>query len=282
MAHLQGYIRQNCLPVLPNRRRYADVPKILQKSKKLWSGLASLRTDNPTTSYQQHKNRAPTYHSTAEQKGRATLKQRPSQPARQPDSQPRLPNPLYDCERTLFTAMTSYGEARLTGPPRANLVDDLNSTSGLVLTFGLVAFVLGTLNLLGAIRDDGVDWDGSDGVFPPILGLLGNLTLTLFGMTSVFVGFQYLTSRWGSKSASLFGLVITLAAWFPFLVTIAQIAFQAHHENIGGGPPLNIPFPASSGEVSLHCCTVFYGSYTDMQSSPCFCDFFFSLSSVFL
>ncbi|CAN0508569.1 unnamed protein product, partial [Laminaria digitata] len=75
--------------------------------------------------------------------------------------------------------------------------------------------------------DDGVDWDGASDVFPPILNLLGALTVTIFGMSSVFLGFQYLACRWGSKAGSLFGLAITLAAWFPFAVNIAQIAFHA-------------------------------------------------------
>lgn len=157
--------------------------------------------------------------------------------------------------------MTSYGEARLMAAPRANLVDDLTTTSGLVVAFGLLAFIPGTINLIGGAKDSGVDWDGADGVFPPIAVLLGDLTVTLFGMSSVFIGFQYLACRWGSKTVSLFGLAITLAAWFPFLVTIARIAFQAHHENVGG-PPLSITFPTTQNEVSAQqqharcCCTV--------------------------
>lgn len=148
--------------------------------------------------------------------------------------------------------MTSYGEARLTSAPRANLVDDLTTVSGLVLAFGILVFLPGTIDLIGAISDDNVDWNGSSGVFPPILLLLAQVVVTLFGMSSVFLGFQYLACRWGSKAGSLFGLGITLAAWFPFAVTISRIAFQAHHENVFDGPPLLIPYPAAStSDVSL-------------------------------
>lgn len=146
--------------------------------------------------------------------------------------------------------MTSYGEARLTSAPRANLVDDLTTVSGLVLAYGLLVFIPGTMDLIGASAEN-VDWNGADGVFPPILGLLANLVVTLFGMSSVFLGFQYLSCRWGSKAGSLFGLGITLAAWFPFSVTIALIAFQAHHKNISTGAPLFIPYDVSTSEVGV-------------------------------
>lgn len=145
--------------------------------------------------------------------------------------------------------MTSYGEARLMAGPRANLVDDLTTTAGLVLAFGLLAFIPGNAGLMNSIMDGDVDWNGSDTVFPPIVSLLGDITVTLFGMTSVFIGFQYLACRSGSKTSSLFGLAITLAAWFPFLVNIARISFLAHNE-IVSGPPLVVAFPASKNEVS--------------------------------
>lgn len=134
--------------------------------------------------------------------------------------------------------------------PRANLVDDLTTTAGLILCFGLLAFIPGNGGLMNSIRDDDVDWNGSDTEFPPIVSLLGDITVTLFGMSSVFIGFQYLACRWGSKTSSLFGLAITLAAWFPFLVNIARISFLAHKE-IVGGPPLVVAFPASKNDVSL-------------------------------
>lgn len=146
--------------------------------------------------------------------------------------------------------MTSYGEARLTGSPRANLVDDLTTVSGLIIVFGLLAGIPGVRDLIGAAAEN-VDWEGDpgNGVFPPILGLLANLVVALFGLVSVFLGFQYLVGKWGSKASALFGLGITLAAWFPFLVTIALISFQADNENIAGAPLL-ISYPASKSEVS--------------------------------
>lgn len=145
--------------------------------------------------------------------------------------------------------MTSYGEARLTAAPRANLVDDLTGVSGLILAYGLLVLLPGSIGLITEAGDN-IDWDGGDAVFPPILRLLGNLVLTLFGMASVFLGFQYVACKWGSKLGSLLGLAITLAAWFPFTVMIAFIGFQAKEKNIGGGP-LTIPFPVSEGEVSV-------------------------------
>lgn len=144
--------------------------------------------------------------------------------------------------------MASYGDVRLTGTPRANIVEDLTTVSGLIITFGLLAFVPGTLSLIDMAAEN-VDWDGDDDVFPPILRLLASITVMLLGMSSVFLGFQYLVCKWGTKASSLFGLGITLAAWFPFTVQVAFIAFQAHHKNITA-PPL-ITFPDSTdGEVS--------------------------------
>ncbi|CAM9302087.1 unnamed protein product [Ectocarpus sp. 12 AP-2014] len=149
--------------------------------------------------------------------------------------------------------MTSYGEARLMDSPRANLVDDLTTTSGLILAYGIIVIIGGTVDLTAASAE-GVDWNGSDGVFPPIVILLAQLTVTLFGLVSMFLGFQYVACRWGSKATSLFGLGITLAAWFPFLTTVSLIAFQADHGNVGGGAgPLQILHPTisvSQGEIN--------------------------------
>ncbi len=39
---------------------------------------------------------------------------------------------------------------------------------------------------------------------------------------------------------SLIGLLVTLAAWFPFLVTISVISFNAHHGNVSAGGPLQL------------------------------------------
>ncbi|CAM9235177.1 unnamed protein product [Scytosiphon promiscuus] len=152
--------------------------------------------------------------------------------------------------------MTSYGEARLTGSPHANLVDDLTTVSGLILAYGIIVIIGGTVDLAGAAGggDRSNDWNGSDGVFPPIVLLLAQLTVTTFGLVSVFLGFQYVACRWGSKTSSLIGLMATLAAWFPFLVTVSLISFQAHHENVGGGAgPLQIAHPTitvSKGEIN--------------------------------
>lgn len=153
--------------------------------------------------------------------------------------------------------MASYGEARLTGAPRGNMVEDLTHTSGLIVAFGLLTFVPGTVDLIGSSAEN-VDWNGSDGVFPPIVGLLANLTVTLFGMSSVIIGFMYLSSKYASKLTALLGLGITLAAWFPFLVTVSLILFQADHKNIAG-PPLLVPADASNSEVNTSsCCLVCY------------------------
>ena len=63
-----------------------------------------------------------------------------------------------------------------------------------------------------------------------------------------YVQKQYLACRWGSKTSSLVGLAVTLAAWFPFLTTAALVMFQAYHKNITGGP-LVIPGDPSRTEV---------------------------------
>lgn len=143
--------------------------------------------------------------------------------------------------RDKMMSPTSYAEPRLRSAPHANLVDDLTQTSGLVLVYGLIAFIPNIAALAGA-SDVDVDWDGADEVFPPILNLLGSLTVSLFGLSSIFIGYQYLGFKWGTTTLSLFGLAITLAAWFPFLVTVSHIAFQADHR-IVSSPPLLILYP---------------------------------------
>ncbi|CAN0314422.1 unnamed protein product, partial [Ectocarpus sp. 13 AM-2016] len=125
--------------------------------------------------------------------------------------------------------------------------------AGLILAYGIIVIIGGTVDLTAASAE-GVDWNGSDGVFPPIVILLAQLTVTLFGLVSMFLGFQYVACRWGSKATSLFGLGITLAAWFPFLTTVSLIAFQADHGNVAGGAgPLQISHPTisvSQGEIN--------------------------------
>lgn len=142
--------------------------------------------------------------------------------------------------------MTSYGETRMMGSPRANLMDDLTQVAGLILAFGLMVSIVAVHDLVDVAAEN-VDWNGSDGVFPPIVLLLAQIVVTLFGLVSVFLGFQYLASKWGSKFGALVGLAVTLAAWFPFLVTIAYIAFQANNNNPTG--PLTIPFDPTETEV---------------------------------
>lgn len=151
--------------------------------------------------------------------------------------------------------MASYGVARLTADPKSNFIDDMTTTAALTLMVGIIAFVFGTFNLIGVAAED-VDWDGEDGVFPPILLLLANVVQTLFGLVSVFIGFQYVACKWGSTWSSLLGLGVTLAAWFPFLVQIALIGFNADNEIIGGGP-LTIPFEVTRQEVRerARCCS---------------------------
>lgn len=134
------------------------------------------------------------------------------------------------------------------GAPRANLVDDLTQVSGLILAFGCVIAIPAVHDLVGVAAED-VDWNGAEDVFPPILGLLANLTVSVFGLSSIFLGFQYLACKWGSKFGSLVGLAITLAAWFPFLVTIARIIFQADKKTPGG--PLSIPATSTDSEVCI-------------------------------
>ena len=143
--------------------------------------------------------------------------------------------------------MTSYGVARLTADPKSNFIDDMTTTAALTLLVGILAFVFGTVGLIGVAAED-VDWDGEEEVFPPILLLLANIIQTLFGLVSVFIGFQYVACKWGSTWSSLFGLGITLAAWFPFLVQIALISFNADNDNIAAGP-LTIPFEVTQQEV---------------------------------
>lgn len=152
--------------------------------------------------------------------------------------------------------MTSYGVTRLTADPKNNFIDDMTTTAALTLMVGIFPFVLGTVGLVGVVvavnddsdGEDGVDWDDSDGVFPPMVLLLANIVQTLFGLISIIIGFQYVACKWGSKMTSLIGLAITLAAWFPFLVQIALIGYNANQENLGEGP-LVIAFEATQEEV---------------------------------
>lgn len=139
--------------------------------------------------------------------------------------------------------MTSYGEARLTAAPRANFVEDVTQVAGLTVIFGLFALVPNIINLSSEAEDQSNSvWegDGENGTFPPIARLLGFMTVSLFGLVSIFVGFQYLVCKWGSKLTSLLGLGITLAAWFPFLVIVSFVLYQADFQNVGGGGPLQI------------------------------------------
>eukprot|EP00903_Cladosiphon_okamuranus_P013017 g12145.t1 len=147
--------------------------------------------------------------------------------------------------------MTSYGETRLQQSPRANLVDDLTTVSGLILAYGVVVTIGGITDLAGASAaiDVAPDIGGSEGVFPPIVLLLAQLTVSTFGLVSIFLGFQYVACRWGSKGSALVGLLVTLAAWFPFLVTVSLVAFNAHHKNIDGGP-LTIPGTPSQTDIN--------------------------------
>lgn len=63
---------------------------------------------------------------------------------------------------------------------------------GLILAYGIIVVIGGTNDLAGAALgvDTADDIGGSDGVFPPIVWLLAQLTVTLFGLVSVFLGFQ--------------------------------------------------------------------------------------------
>lgn len=134
------------------------------------------------------------------------------------------------------------------GAPRANLIDDLTQVAGLILAFGCVIAIPAVHDLVGAAAED-VDWSGSEDEFPPILGLLANLTVSVFGLSSIFLGFQYLACKWGSKVGSLIGLAITLAAWFPFLVRISRIIWGADKKMSGG--PLILPAASTDSEVRI-------------------------------
>lgn len=63
---------------------------------------------------------------------------------------------------------------------------------GLILAYGIIVLIGGTNDLAGAAFevDTTDDVGGSDGVFPPIVWLLAQLTVTTFGLVSVFLGFQ--------------------------------------------------------------------------------------------
>lgn len=64
--------------------------------------------------------------------------------------------------------------------------------AGLILAYGIIVLIGGTNDLAGAAFgvDTADDIGGSDGVFPPIVWLLAQLTVTTFGLVSVFLGFQ--------------------------------------------------------------------------------------------
>ncbi|CAM9617898.1 unnamed protein product [Choristocarpus tenellus] len=112
----------------------------------------------------------------------------------------------------------------------------MTQTSGMIVLFGVLAMVPAVLDLI-AISGDNVDWNGEPNkAFPPIVGLIANIVVVIFGFSSVFIGFQYLASQWGSKAASTFGLFITLLAWFPFWATVANIGFSAENNLTTGGP----------------------------------------------
>lgn len=63
---------------------------------------------------------------------------------------------------------------------------------GLILAYGIIVIIGGTVDLAGASNgiENAPDIGGSDGVFPPIVLLLAQLTVTLFGLVSTFLGFQ--------------------------------------------------------------------------------------------
>lgn len=64
--------------------------------------------------------------------------------------------------------------------------------AGLILAYGVIVIIGGTTDLAGASAgvDAADDLGGSEGVFPPIVLLLAQLTVTMFGLVSVFLGFQ--------------------------------------------------------------------------------------------
>lgn len=63
---------------------------------------------------------------------------------------------------------------------------------GLILAYGIIVIIGGTTDLSAASFgiDNASDIGGSDGMFPPIVLLLAQLTVTMFGLVSVFLGFQ--------------------------------------------------------------------------------------------
>lgn len=64
--------------------------------------------------------------------------------------------------------------------------------AGLTLAYGLIVLIGGTVDLAGAAGGGHAsnNWGGETGVFPPILLLLAQLTVTTFGLVSVVLGFQ--------------------------------------------------------------------------------------------
>ncbi len=78
--------------------------------------------------------------------------------------------------------------------------------TGLILAYGVIVIVGGTRDLAGAAGggDRSNDWlgDPDNGVFPPIVGLLAQLTVTMFGLVSVFLGFQVCVRAYGARLSS--------------------------------------------------------------------------------
>lgn len=64
--------------------------------------------------------------------------------------------------------------------------------AGLILAYGIIVSIGGVTDLAGAAMalDIAPDIGGSEGVFPPIVILLAQLTVTIFGLVSIFLGFQ--------------------------------------------------------------------------------------------
>lgn len=70
--------------------------------------------------------------------------------------------------------------------------------AGLILAYGIIVTIGGITDLAGASMgiDVAPDINGSDGVFPPIVILLAQLVVSMFGLVSIFLGFQVCVRVW--------------------------------------------------------------------------------------
>lgn len=129
---------------------------------------------------------------------------------------------------------------------------EVRQTAGLALFFGTMAILSACIGI-AEVTDIGQKWAGNSLTFPPIALLLANLTQALFGLTNIGVGLAWLVSGKGSVTWSFFSMVVTYAAWFPFLTVISLISFTG--DNYPQAPQPFIPMTLEPTTTDVNAVT---------------------------